>query len=1263
MKFMRQIGYAFLLCMMFTIAMMGFSENKAGAATTDKPDYHFEINASKISNGSEFELKSSNGYVYAVADGWAAPSTVMWTSTEPGVVTLENTASANCMKLVRKGPGYSTITAEITQDGYKYTISFLVKVGLQIDHQNTGTVIATTLNDKVLVLNTIGQTKQVYVKYVDYSDDSTSATGSAISASSLNFESDNHGVVTIDSDGVVKAVGSGSALLTISSSTMSAKDEPMSITLRVVVKPGFTLNYDTKALASAPDDSGSSGIYYDIPPNFVINSNASVGDNLIWVVYRCVGTKKTKIAAGTSAYMSYSINNSGTVDFTNVKTGTYEIYAFTYKDFNENAANVPYAYMKIYVPVSLGSTYIVMNVGDTYNLLENSNITDTKLFVAPTGYDPNIAKFDSSTYIITAKRKGSVTINLVYDSGQQLYEGTDPDTHNYTLNITVIDAISLSANSATINTKGTLQLEAIVTDTKSTITWSSSDSGIAKVVDGLVTGVKKGTAIITAQQTINGVVKKAICEITVQQSVDNVTVDPNSSNLAIGGYVTLHATVTPADLVGVSLTWRTSNDKVVAITESSALTATVQGVAGGTAVISAINQDNVVVGYCTITVRQPVTSIVLSETAVSSNLTVKQYQLRATVYPANAVNQSILWTSTDTSKATVNQNGLVTFVKSGTVTIAASSIDNPAAVAYCNVSILVPVASVALDTTAKTMYAGETVKLSYTVLPLNANNNVVTWTSTNTSVATVDTTGKVTAKAAGTAVIFLKSSDGGYSTYCTITVKQVATSVTFDVSTLALKTSQYYVIKTKLLPAGSTDTDLTWVSSDTKVATVDNEGKVVAKTPGTCIIMAKTEAGGIAYCTVTVTQAVTGLVLNYSEKTIYKGKTFTLEASITPTTATKLDVTWKSSNTKAATVTAKGVVTGVSGGLTVITCMTADGGYAATCIITVKESVTSIKLNHKSYRLGLGKSVKLVAKVTNKAATNQKVKWTSSNSNVATVSPTGKVVGLKPGYATITALAKDGSEAEATCEIRVVRLVTRVKLNRTTLTMFVGQTRQVKATISPKNATYKKAKWSSSDTSVAIVDEDGKVIGIKAGSCMITAAAKDSSGKKSICYVTVNNRVPSTSVTLQDKAVTMVPGESKKVEMVINPVSSTDKVTWSTDNSAVASVNKNSGKITAKATGTAYITVMTESGKTASVQVTVIGLNVTSLVTEEYTTYSQALSVEGSTGTVTWISDNPLIAKVSSDGTVSTRGVGTTTITATVNGRKLKCKVTVKKMS
>lgn len=1262
----RKIGFTLFISFFLAFIIFNFSGFKVSASSVVLPtDYYFVFNGQQKPAGSEYEMTRPEVLLNVTAGTWEPETTVQWISSEPGVIDLETTSyGTNFIKLVRKSPGYSTITAVVKQGTNSYSISCVVKVALSFDYQKTGMVTATTTNEKILLIDSVGSSKQVYLKYVDYTADDTTTTvsGSAISVTAVNWESSDEGVATVDDQGMVTAVGAGTSTITVTSNTMSSQDKPMKITMNVVVSPSFNLSFtdssnNTVTYNSDDDNTSNSAIATGVPSNFVIKSNATLGTNLTWKVYDSAGKL---VPAGTSSKMTYTVSSiSGNVSFSNVKAGTYKIYAFANSSYNENT-NAPYAYMKIVVPIVINDLNLVMTVGDTYDLIDNSNIIGVGMFGEPvyTSGNQNIAQFNSSNYIITAKSKGNVSIRLSYKTALNLFNDPVPDI---TINITVIDGIALSTSSATIFTKGTLLLNAIVTDPTVGITWSSSDPAIATVTDGLVTGIKAGTTTITAKQTINGIVKKAICTITVQQSVNSITVSPSSKTIAINEYLTLHATITPSNLSNVTLIWKSSNENVVKVTESSALTATIQGVAGGTAVVMAINQDNVVVGYCHVAVRQPVTSIVLSETEATVSLSSKTLQLRASVYPDNALDKTVKWTSSDTTKATVDSNGLVTFKKAGTVTIIATSVDNPAVTAMCNLTIDIPVVSIALDETTKTMYVGQSARLTYVLLPTNSSTNSVTWTSTNTSVVTVDGTGKVTAKGVGTSVIILKTIDGGYSVYCTITVKQVATSVKFDVSELKLKINEYYYIKTTLTPKNSTDNDLVWESSDTKVATVDDNGKVIAKGAGSAIIMARTEAGGVAYCKVTVTQSVTGLMLNFSEKTIFIGSKFTLEVSITPSSANQLGVTWKSSNTKVATVNSKGEITGIKGGTAIITCTTVDGGIKDTCVVTVREPVTTIKLDHDTYNLGVKKTFKLTATVTSESATNPKVIWTSSNTKVATVNKYGKVTGIKTGYATITATAADGSEVEASCEVRIVTPVTSITINKSYMTMMVGENRSLKVTIKPTNATFKKAKWSSSDTSVAIVDDNGVVTALKAGNATIVADTQDNSGKKVICYVVVYERVPSTGITLQDKKLTMVSGEQKVVQLVLIPAASTDSYTWSTDNPAVASVNKKTGKITAKSTGTAYITVMTDSGKTATVEVTVIGLNMKTITLEQYTTYPYPLEVEGATSTVKWSIDKPQVAVIK-NGYISTRSVGTATITAVVNGRKLTCKLTVVKI-
>jgi uncharacterized protein YjdB len=748
--------------------------------------------------------------------------------------------------------------------------------------------------------------------------------------------------------------------------------------------------------------------------------------------------------------------------------------------------------------------------------------------------------------------------------------------------------------------------------------------------------------------------------VYVQDSVNKITLDPSEAVLNINEYKTLKAVIEPEGLNNVKLKWTTSNENVVKITDYGDVTATIQGVAGGTAVITAINQENVVVGYCTVTVKQQVTSITLSATELSLNLSDKSYQLRAIVAPDKATNKTVSWKSTNTKVATVDSNGLVTLLSSGTVSIVATSDDNPSATAYCNITVGLSVTSIKLDDTKKTMYVGDTTRLSYLMTPTNASNKGVTWTSTDNSVVSVDAGGLLKANAAGVAIIILKTSDGAYMSTCTITVVQKATGIVFDVTDLELFVDQTHQIKVSVTPANSTDYSLTWESADNAIATVDNQGNVTGKANGKTIIIAKTSIGTVIYCNVTVKARPTGMQLNFTEKTIVIGESFTLKASIIPSSASQqVTYNFTSSKTSVATVAANGTVKGLKGGTSIITVKTSDGKYSELCVVTVVERVTSIKLNKTSLRLGLGKNTTITATVKTNAATNPKLKWTSSNTKIATVDANGKVTGKKLGTVTITAAAQDGSGVKATASVRVVRAVTSISLNKTSVTTVVGRTYKLKATVRPSNATYKTVNWTSSDESIAIVDSDGVVTALKAGNVTIKASAKDSSGKYATAFFIVQPRVPSNSVTIINQNLTMVVGETNTLQKAINPTNSTDTFTWQSDNRTVATVDPSTGKVTARTPGIANVTVMTESGKTATAKVTVVGLNTTYLELEQYSTYR--LSVIGINSGVTWDVDDNTIAVVT-NGLVSSRRLGTTTITATVNGRKLTCTLRVVKI-
>ena len=175
--------------------------------------------------------------------------------------------------------------------------------------------------------------------------------------------------------------------------------------------------------------------------------------------------------------------------------------------------------------------------------------------------------------------------------------------------------------------------------------------------------------------------------------------------------------------------------------------------------------------------------------------------------------------------------------------------------------------------------------------------------------------------------------------------------------------------------------------------------------------------------------------------------------------------------------------------------------------------------------------------------------------------------------------------------------VTKIKLNKTSVTIYVGETYKLKATVSPSNASNKKVTWSSSDKKIATVSSSGKVTAKKAGKVTITVKAKDGSGKKATCKVTVKKATKVSSIKLNKTTLKLTVGDTATVKATVSPSKATNKeVSWTSNDKSVATVSSK-GKITATGVGTAKITVKAKdgSGKKATVKVTVEAVKVTKI--------------------------------------------------------------------
>lgn len=433
------------------------------------------------------------------------------------------------------------------------------------------------------------------------------------------------------------------------------------------------------------------------------------------------------------------------------------------------------------------------------------------------------------------------------------------------------------------------------------------------------------------------------------------------------------------------------------------------------------------------------------------------------------------------------------------------------------------------------------------------------------------------------------------------------TKVKLNKTSLTMYTTQTVKLKATISPSNASNKKVTWKSSNTKVATVDSKGNVKAVKKGTATITCTAKDGSKkkATCKVTVNKkvAVTSVKLNKTSVSIVKGKTSTLKATVNPSNASVKTVKWSSSNKDVATVSSSGKITAVGVGTATITCKSSDNSKKkATCKVTVTPvKVTSVALSKSSATIYPGKSVTLKATISPSNAANKKVKWTSSNSNVATVDSSGVVRGIKSGSATITCTAQDGSKKSASCKITVGVPVTGIMITASDTSInawYPGKTGKLTTTVVPSNATNKNVTWKSSNTKYATVDSKGNVTIVKynkyASSVTITATSKyDSSIKDTYKINIVKSKVAVESVKFSTDAdsgnqhLWLVGKQYSLVASTVPSDASNNKLTFKSSNTKVATVTSN-GTLKALKAGTVKITATSVDDPTKSSSITIV---------------------------------------------------------------------------
>lgn len=545
---------------------------------------------------------------------------------------------------------------------------------------------------------------------------------------------------------------------------------------------------------------------------------------------------------------------------------------------------------------------------------------------------------------------------------------------------------------------------------------------------------------------------------------------------------------------------------------------------------------------------------------------------------------------------------------------------------------------------------------------------VTRWASSNVNIATVEQegqTGIVTPLRKGTAII---SSGVGFPRE-TCVVNVVDPSIKLNKTTANLYVGPLKEdstrdggtsVKLKATVKGADAKKVEWSSNNPKIASVevvavrDSEdwrtGEITAKAPGTAIITAKAN-GKTAVCKVTVTE--NSLSLNVNNVLVsHKGTGSSVKLEPTVVGPSK-SVQWVSEDPTIAAVKS-GKVTGKRTGTTKVTA-TANG-VSVSCDVEVKEGLLSINEEHVLLYVtgGAGETKQLKTN----AAKNEKVTWSSSDDNIATVDANGKVTAVGVGTAVISVESQTSDESGAdgvkdTC-------IVQVKDTKTDITdriVYLKNKGNAKTYQLAYNIVGRKSNvtWKSSDSKVVSVSK-GKITAKKVGKATITATAN---GVTDTVNVTVQEYTPSIKLN-QSEYTIYTGGSGKTVTLKATVDGPLKKVVWASSDGEVATVSA-SGKVTALKEGRALITA-TANDKTANCWINVkepkVNLTQTAFILAVGEKANLEADIVGASQTVKYASSNAKIAAVSK-GVVTAKKVGTTTIKVTANGVTETCNVTV----
>ncbi|MBR3980016.1 MAG: Ig-like domain-containing protein [Bacteroidales bacterium] len=1078
---------------------------------------------------------------------------------------------------------------------------------------------------------TIGDKQQVTVSF-----EPENATNTELTWSSLDETK-----ATVTADGLIEAVGEGTTTIIVSTKNNVTKV--------------ITVNVESEVVAVSSIDVTPASLSMKIGDTqtltAVVNPDNATNKTLTW------SSSNPQVATVSNGVVKAVGQGSAVITVSSANEVTEDV-------------NVTVDYQAI-TSVTFSESSVALAINQSADLLK-------LLVLNPTSVTTQSIVWSVSGTGATVDQDGDITNNLMYGTQTVIVTAEVTDMYGTKKTATIpvvltgcttrISSISVDNESIEITKTGSAQVNVSITPinacTEYTLFESSNAACATVTKTGKISPVAEGNTIITVTvsdgySTFQKMVRVSVIKDIIP--VSSVTFNQTSAVKYIGDNFQISATVSPDDATTQTLTWTTSDRTKATVDDNGNVTI----LAAGTVTISA-TANNGVAASCVITAKPvEVEKIVLNYSELSL-LVNGQEDLVATITPSNATDKTITWASSNEAVAVV-VNGRITAKKVGTTEITATTVNAKTATCVLTVNHIEPT-SITLSPVNCTLEIDETKEISATLAPANVTDTVLTWTSKDENVATVNR-GVIKAIAAGSTIVEVVTGNGLKKTVSVTVNPMLATSISLNTTTATLLENEQQQLVATILPEKTTDKSVEWSSTDPSIVSVDVNGKITAKSIGEATIIATTSNGKTASCVVNVTRnviAVSKVTIEPSSMVLHINENSSLSAVITPTNATNKSLVWASSLTSVATVDQYGNVTANGVGTTTITATSATNNIYGTCIVTVREiEVETITMSNVS--LAVGESQTIPVQISPSNATDKTLTWSVGDASIATINEnTGKITGVAEGTTTVTARASNGVKSTAQVTVQATAIPVKYIYTNSVTQVEIGDVVDLASLIVfvPENATNKSMKFEITKQTpdygapAVVVLNNGMLTAVAAGKATISATALSSNSSTSINIVV--SPILATSVSLNKTAMELVIDSQESLTATVNPDNASCKtVTWTSSNPSVAYVSQN-GVVYAQSVGTAMITATANdnSNKSAWCEVTVIDNPITKIIPsvsnlsmKKGDIVTVQLTIEpadASTDGITWKSSDPSIVSVE-NGKLTALGDGQALIRATAS--------------